>query len=194
MTDYKKCPCSPPDNDPNLPDKLNEFYARFEKLIPSAIPPTHTPMPPFCIQEHEVRATFKKLNIRKAAGPDRISPALLSHCAAQLAPVFSNIFNTSLMYSPKVLQTLYHHSCAKVLKDHLPQWLQTSCPNICGHESIWAHHSVILEILHLPTDGPISICLPSQPVCWGCSQHSTPPCPATPWITKHLHTHPVHRL
>lgn len=39
-----------------------------------------------------MRAAFKKLNIRK----DMISPALLCQCAAQLAPIFSTIFNTSL--------------------------------------------------------------------------------------------------
>lgn len=36
------------------------------------------------------------IHIRRAAGPDGISPARLSHCAAQLAPLFCNILNISL--------------------------------------------------------------------------------------------------
>lgn len=96
MTDYKKRPISSLNSDPSLPDILNNFYARFEKPTSPVISPDPILTPPFCIQEDEVRTTFKRLKIRKAAGPDGISPALLSHCAAQLAPVFSTIFNTSL--------------------------------------------------------------------------------------------------
>uniref|UniRef100_A0A3P8NNR5 Reverse transcriptase domain-containing protein n=1 Tax=Astatotilapia calliptera TaxID=8154 RepID=A0A3P8NNR5_ASTCA len=36
------------------------------------------------------------LNARKAPGPDGVSPATLRHCANELAPVFSGIFNSSL--------------------------------------------------------------------------------------------------
>ena len=39
---------------------------------------------------------FKSQNPRKAAGPDSVSPAVLKHCANQLAPVFTYIFNASL--------------------------------------------------------------------------------------------------
>ena len=39
---------------------------------------------------------FSRQNVRKAGGPDGISPATLKHCASQLAPVFSDIFNQSL--------------------------------------------------------------------------------------------------
>ncbi|KAK3536689.1 hypothetical protein QTP86_017613 [Hemibagrus guttatus] len=39
---------------------------------------------------------FKRLNTRKASGPDSVSPSLLKHCANQLSPVFTDIFNTSL--------------------------------------------------------------------------------------------------
>ena len=51
---------------------------------------------PFTIQENEVVREFKKLNIRKAAGPDSVLPATLKNCASQLAPVYTDIFNNSI--------------------------------------------------------------------------------------------------
>ncbi|KAK3506179.1 hypothetical protein QTP70_031913, partial [Hemibagrus guttatus] len=51
---------------------------------------------PHTIKEEEVNRLFKRLNTRKATGPDSDSPSLLKHCANQLSPVFTDIFNTSL--------------------------------------------------------------------------------------------------
>ncbi|XP_071060408.1 uncharacterized protein [Pseudochaenichthys georgianus] len=62
----------------------------------STITPISPPPPPFLVKEAEVRCTFRRLKRNKAAGPDNISPAALHHCAAELAPVFTNIFNSSL--------------------------------------------------------------------------------------------------
>ncbi|KAK3528689.1 hypothetical protein QTP70_009067 [Hemibagrus guttatus] len=56
-------------------------------------PPTLTPL---TIKEEEVNRLFKRLNTHKATGPDSVSPSLLKHCANQLSPVFTDIFNTSL--------------------------------------------------------------------------------------------------
>ena len=39
---------------------------------------------------------FQRVNSRKAAGPDNISPCLLKLCADQLSGVFTDIFNVSL--------------------------------------------------------------------------------------------------
>ena len=39
---------------------------------------------------------FQRLNSRKAAGPDNISPCILKLCADQLSSVFTDIFNVSL--------------------------------------------------------------------------------------------------
>ena len=47
----------------------------------------------------EVRHCFKKINPRKAPGPDGISGKALRGCADQLAGVFSDIFNLSLSLS-----------------------------------------------------------------------------------------------
>lgn len=119
MTDYKKRLTSRP---ASLPDRLNKSMQGLKN-------PPHQPSPLTQLQHHssaskedEVRATFKKLNIMKAAGPDEISPALLSHCGVQLAPGFSTVFNTSLsQYTVPVFQMPHHQSCGKVLKDHLTQ-------------------------------------------------------------------------
>lgn len=48
------------------------------------------------VTEHDVRLAFKRVNPRKAVGPDGISGRVLKSCAQQLAPVFTVIFNLSL--------------------------------------------------------------------------------------------------
>lgn len=45
---------------------------------------------------HEVMSNLKKIDIRKAAGPDGVSGCILRECADQLAGVFTDIFNLSL--------------------------------------------------------------------------------------------------
>ena len=98
-TNYKVKPNSNI-NDPNLPDKLNEFYCRFDHAnncpIPE-LPNLNDDLDPlFVVKESEVRSLFKKQNVRKAAGPDGVPPVVLKTCADQLAPVFSYVFNSSL--------------------------------------------------------------------------------------------------
>uniref|UniRef100_A0A674MJD0 Reverse transcriptase domain-containing protein n=2 Tax=Takifugu rubripes TaxID=31033 RepID=A0A674MJD0_TAKRU len=80
------------------------------KAVPSSSPPPLTisppphhlpPVPPssppsFTISEQDVRRQFARLNLRKAPGPDGVSPSTLRHCAEELTPVFTDIFNSSL--------------------------------------------------------------------------------------------------
>ncbi|KAK3517722.1 hypothetical protein QTP70_016495, partial [Hemibagrus guttatus] len=113
ITNYKpRAPHSV--NDLRLANSLNEYYCRFERQWNSPDPPQsfphqlsptqlHTsatphppPLTPLTIKEEEVNRLFKRLNTRKATGPDSVSPSLLKHCANQLSPVFTDIFNTSL--------------------------------------------------------------------------------------------------
>ena len=47
----------------------------------------------------DVSKTFKQVNIHKAAGPDRLPGHVLRACADQLAGVFTDIFNMSLIES-----------------------------------------------------------------------------------------------
>ncbi|KAK3526892.1 hypothetical protein QTP86_003597 [Hemibagrus guttatus] len=95
-----------------LADDLNVFYCRFEK--PSLTPLTHPdlhpltpPANPLCLPpatqnilkfcEEDVFQVFKKQKTRKAPGPDGVSPACLKVYADQLAPIFTQIFNRSLV-------------------------------------------------------------------------------------------------
>ncbi|KAK3570550.1 hypothetical protein QTP86_022086, partial [Hemibagrus guttatus] len=54
------------------------------------------PLTPLTFKEEEVNRRFTRLNICKATGPDSVSPSPLKHCANQLSPVFTDIFDTSL--------------------------------------------------------------------------------------------------
>ncbi|KAK0154257.1 hypothetical protein N1851_003646 [Merluccius polli] len=62
---------------------------------------------PLSIMKGEVYRSFKRINTRKAAGPDGIPGRVLKACAYQLAEVFTDIFNQSLSLSsvPTCLKT-----------------------------------------------------------------------------------------
>uniref|UniRef100_A0A4W5L6E0 Reverse transcriptase domain-containing protein n=1 Tax=Hucho hucho TaxID=62062 RepID=A0A4W5L6E0_9TELE len=98
ITDYKKKTSPVADHDVLLPDKLNNFFARFEdNTVPPTRPATKTCGLTFTAAN--VRKTFKCVNPRKAAGPDGIPGRVLRACADQLAGVFTDIFNQSLSQS-----------------------------------------------------------------------------------------------
>ena len=112
ITNYKKKSAPLDDSDKDLPDKLNEFYARFDRQNTTPVTvqppdPAHPLPPPFVIEESDVRALFQKQSSRKAGGPDGVSAPTLRHCSAQLAPVFTPIFNLSLEQSlvPRCFKT-----------------------------------------------------------------------------------------
>jgi hypothetical protein len=89
------------DNNSVTPDSLNIFYSRFDEKNTTPItvtsPDIESPLPtPFTVQPHEVVTLFKKQKVKKAASPDGVLTATLKHCADQLAPVFTEIFNHSL--------------------------------------------------------------------------------------------------
>ena len=68
---------------------------------------------------------FQRLNSRKAAGPDNISPCLLKLCADQLSGVFTDIFNVSLF------QCKIPHCVKKstIIPDHLLDQFQFAYRN-----------------------------------------------------------------
>ncbi len=87
----------------SLPDKLNTFYARFEadntahtESTPAAAAEEVSPL---SISVADVTRSFKRVNIRKAVGPDVIPGRVLRACAFQLAAFFTDIFNLSLSLS-----------------------------------------------------------------------------------------------
>ena len=97
IADYKPKSKKPLPDDPGLPDQLNTFYSRFEKPMPRpdlsewAAVPSH-----FRITTSDTRKEFKRLNARKATGPDNVSTRLLKSCADQLAGIYTELFNWSL--------------------------------------------------------------------------------------------------
>ncbi|CDQ73384.1 unnamed protein product [Oncorhynchus mykiss] len=99
ITDYKKKTSPVADQDVLLPDRLNNFFARFEdNTVPLTRPATKTCGLSFTAAE--VSETFKCVKPRKAAGPGGIprrhpQPPY----ADQLAGVFTDIFNQSLSQS-----------------------------------------------------------------------------------------------
>jgi hypothetical protein len=114
------------DTDVLLPEKLNTFFTRFEV---NTVPPMQ-PTPKDCgllFFAVDMSKTFKRVNPRKASGPDGIPRCVLRACADQLAGVFMDIFNLSL--SQSVVPTCFKMSTivpvpkkAKVteLNDHHP--------------------------------------------------------------------------
>lgn len=99
--------------------ELNSFYARFKannaNISPAAstVSVYNTSSPPgaassLVLSEHYVRGALKRVDTRKAAGPDGISGQVLKTCADLLAPVFTTIINLSLAQS--VVPTCFKRS------------------------------------------------------------------------------------
>ncbi len=94
--------------DPLLADELNtSIYGRFECNGGSATLPISTSGSSrqssdnhvITMSEDEVRRALKRVNVRKAAGPDGITGRVLRSCADQLAGLFTSIFNESIATS-----------------------------------------------------------------------------------------------
>ncbi len=73
----------------SLPDELNTFYARFEadntahtERAPTAAAEEVSPL---SLSVADVTRSFKRVNIRKAVGPDGIPGRVLKACAFQIA-------------------------------------------------------------------------------------------------------------
>uniref|UniRef100_A0A8C9VFB8 Reverse transcriptase domain-containing protein n=1 Tax=Scleropages formosus TaxID=113540 RepID=A0A8C9VFB8_SCLFO len=102
ITDFKKENNHPPDTAASLPDELNTFYARFEagnSTSSTERAPAAAEVSPLSVSIADVARSFRRVNTRKAAGPDGIPGRVLRVCAVQLAGVFTDIFNLSLSHS-----------------------------------------------------------------------------------------------
>ena len=98
ITDYKKKTSTVADTDVLFPDKLNNFFTLIEdNTVPLTRPATKTCGLSFTTAN--MSKTFKRVNPRKAAGPDCIPSRVIRACADQLAGVFTDIFNQSLYQS-----------------------------------------------------------------------------------------------
>ena len=84
---------------PNLPDNLNDFYARFNKANTDSHMNIQTDINiTLAFTEPEVRKIFRKPHARKAAGPDGIPSRVVKMCASQISGIFIDIFNESLRH------------------------------------------------------------------------------------------------
>ena len=86
-------------SDPNLPDNLNDFYARFDKAN------TDSPMNiqtdnniTLGFTEPEGRKVFRNTHARKAASPDGIPSRVVKMCASQTSGIVTDILNESLRH------------------------------------------------------------------------------------------------
>ncbi len=108
----KKTICSPGNNssvevraDPLLAEELNTFYGCFEcnggAILPNSASASSRQSSDHVItvSEDDVRRELRRVNVRKAAGPDGITGRVLRSCADQLAGLFTSIFNESLATS-----------------------------------------------------------------------------------------------
>ncbi len=106
--------------DPLLAEELNTFYGRFEcngvATLPSSASGSSRQSSDHVItvSEDDVRRELKRVNVRKAAGPDGITGRVLRSCADQLAGLFTSIFNESLATSvvPTSFKKICHNPCA----------------------------------------------------------------------------------
>ncbi len=101
--------------DPLLAEELNTFFGRFEYNGGTTLPISASGSSRqssddhvITVSEDEVRRELKRVNVRKAAGPDGITGRVLSSCADQLAGLFTSIFNESLATS--VVPTSFCHN------------------------------------------------------------------------------------
>ncbi len=107
--------------DPLLAEELNTFYSRFEcnggATLPICAPGSSRQSSDVCaitFSEDDVRRELKRVNVRKAAGPDGNTGRVLRSCADQLAGLFTSIFNESLATSvvPTSFKKICHNPCA----------------------------------------------------------------------------------
>ncbi len=103
--------------DPLLAEELNTFYGRFEHNGGATLPISASGSSRqssddhvFTVSEDELR----RVNVRKAAGPDGITGCVLRSCADQLAGLFTSIFNESLATSvvPTPFKKICYYPCA----------------------------------------------------------------------------------
>ncbi len=91
--------------EPLLAEELNTFYGRFDCNGGVTLPISASGSSRqssdhvYTVSEDEVRRELRRVNVRKAAGPDGITGRVLRSCADQLAGLFTSIFNESLATS-----------------------------------------------------------------------------------------------
>lgn len=159
ITDYKPHSTMSPLSSASLIDELHHFIARFDQnnkevSLKAELPPNVLPL------TSDVYSTRCKVNAWKAAVPDRIPGCVLKACVEQLAEVFTDIFNLSLVptnFKPSTIVPLPKHSNTLALNDVRPVAL-TPIIAKCFSEA----GCTPFEILSPCYTRPIPICLSPQ--------------------------------
>ena len=166
ITDYKGKHSRELPSDTSLPDELNHFYACFEAsnteacMRASTVPDDSV----ITLSGTDVSKTLKQVNIHKASGPDGLPERVLRACADQLAGVFTDIFNMSLIES--VIPTCFKQTTivpmpkntkATCLNDYRPVALMSIAMK-CFERLVMAHINTIFPETLAP------ICIPSKQI------------------------------
>ena len=114
------------------------------------------------ISEECVNNLLKKINVRKACGPDEICGCTLRYCADQLTSVLHHIFQRSLncsqvpdLWKSSVINPVPNNSSPKQLNDFRPAALTPLCMKV--FEKIMKNMIIShMEGEHRPTP----VCLP----------------------------------
>ncbi|KAK6178302.1 hypothetical protein SNE40_013103 [Patella caerulea] len=101
-TNQQKAHISSPSTDQSFAEELNTFYARFDienftserKSVTDALP--YSNENDILISNDDVKACFRRINIRKTKGPDELDGILLKECCEQLCSVFCKLYQLSI--------------------------------------------------------------------------------------------------
>ncbi len=162
--------------DPLLAVELNTFYGRFECNGAATLPISASGSSRqssdhvFTVKEDEVRRELRRVNVRKAAGPDGITGRVLRSCADQLAGLFTSIFNESLAtsvvptsFKKSVIIPVPKNSKPSCLNDYRPVALTSTVMEVFERllKKVFCSSSTHL-LLHSCYFGPSSVCLSAK--------------------------------
>ncbi len=137
------------------------------------LPPPTVSQPVLKICEDDVSKVFRRQKIRKAKGPDGVSPACLKACAVQLSSIFTLIFNRSLELC-EVPSCFKRSTIIPVPKKPKITWLNDYRPVALTSVVMKSFERLVLAHLKDST-GPLldppAVCLPTKQACWWCCQH-----------------------
>ncbi len=133
--------------DPLLAEELNTFYGRFEcnggsvtlPISASGSSRQSSDDHVITLSEDKVRRELKRVNVRKAAGPDGITGRVLRSCTDQVAGLFTSIFNESLAtsgvptpFKKSVIIPMPKNSKPSCLNDYRPVDLTSTVMKVFG--------------------------------------------------------------
>ncbi len=173
ITNYKST-ISVVNDDPKLPDSLNEIWSHFDNNQNPTRPPTVSSSltPHSAIEVYEVRNLLWRQSSRSW-------PCVLCYCkmvckrtCVSVYWYFSHI--TCWVQSPCMFEVCCHHPCSKEIHHQFPKQLQTCSINICSHENLWMPCMQTSTHLGLLRSAPV--CNQGKQMCRGCCFPLSPFC------------------